>query len=187
MGILEDALGTDPVSGLARTAELLRDDADALDAIAERARCEHVQVESDRASCEATALEAPRAVRTRVIRQCAWRWLRSWGPGRRACVDGRAPRHPLAWTGANPVAGWGVGRTTMWKAVHPPPLDPGVVVRPRRHRKRPCPRPADRGADPRRIQQVAEEIERDYDGADLLLVGVLKGAVMIMADLASGP
>ncbi len=35
-----------------------------------------------------------------------------------------------------------------------------------------------------RIQQVAEEIERDYDGADLLLVGVLKGAVMIMADLA---
>ena len=69
MGILEDALGTDPVSGLARTAELLRDDADALDAIAERARCEHVQVESDDTSCEATALASlPRAVRTRVIR-----------------------------------------------------------------------------------------------------------------------
>ncbi|MFM8895997.1 MAG: hypoxanthine phosphoribosyltransferase, partial [Actinomycetales bacterium] len=35
-----------------------------------------------------------------------------------------------------------------------------------------------------RIQQIADQIERDYDGADLLLVGVLKGAVMIMADLA---
>jgi hypoxanthine phosphoribosyltransferase len=28
------------------------------------------------------------------------------------------------------------------------------------------------------------EIESDYDGKDLLLVGVLKGAVMVMADLA---
>ena len=35
-----------------------------------------------------------------------------------------------------------------------------------------------------RIEEVAEEIERDYAGADLLLVGVLKGAIMIMADLA---
>src|ERR1051325_2556774 len=31
---------------------------------------------------------------------------------------------------------------------------------------------------------MAAEIERDYDGTDLLLVGVLKGAVMVMADLA---
>lgn len=35
-----------------------------------------------------------------------------------------------------------------------------------------------------RIDEIAGEIERDYAGADLLLVGVLKGAVMIMADLA---
>ncbi|MGN6160176.1 MAG: hypoxanthine phosphoribosyltransferase [Marmoricola sp.] len=35
-----------------------------------------------------------------------------------------------------------------------------------------------------RVQELAEEIARDYEGKDLLLVGVLKGAVMVMADLA---
>jgi hypoxanthine phosphoribosyltransferase len=35
-----------------------------------------------------------------------------------------------------------------------------------------------------RVAELAAEIERDYDGQDLLLVGVLKGAVMVMADLA---
>jgi hypoxanthine phosphoribosyltransferase len=38
----------------------------------------------------------------------------------------------------------------------------------------------------RRIGDIAGEIERDYDGSDLLLVGVLRGAVMVMADLARG-
>jgi hypoxanthine phosphoribosyltransferase len=35
-----------------------------------------------------------------------------------------------------------------------------------------------------RIQQLAVAIDRDYADRDLLLVGVLKGAVMVMADLA---
>ena len=35
-----------------------------------------------------------------------------------------------------------------------------------------------------RIAQLAADIERDYAGKDLLLVGVLKGAIMVMADLA---
>ena len=35
-----------------------------------------------------------------------------------------------------------------------------------------------------RLAELAKEIEADYDGEDLLLVGVLKGAVMVMADLA---
>jgi hypoxanthine phosphoribosyltransferase len=34
------------------------------------------------------------------------------------------------------------------------------------------------------LQGMAKQIEADYDGRDLLLVGVLKGAVMVMADLA---
>jgi hypoxanthine phosphoribosyltransferase len=34
-----------------------------------------------------------------------------------------------------------------------------------------------------RISELGEEISRDYDGRDLLLVGVLKGAVFFMADL----
>lgn len=35
-----------------------------------------------------------------------------------------------------------------------------------------------------RLGQMAEEIAADYDGQDLLLVGVLRGAIMVMADLA---
>jgi hypoxanthine phosphoribosyltransferase len=35
-----------------------------------------------------------------------------------------------------------------------------------------------------RLAELAPEIDRDYEGRDLLLVGVLKGAVMVMADLA---
>ncbi len=35
-----------------------------------------------------------------------------------------------------------------------------------------------------RLEELAAEIEKDYDGKDILLVGVLKGAVMVMADLA---
>jgi hypoxanthine phosphoribosyltransferase len=35
-----------------------------------------------------------------------------------------------------------------------------------------------------RLGELAREIEADYDGQDLLLVGVLKGAVMVMADLS---
>jgi hypoxanthine phosphoribosyltransferase len=36
----------------------------------------------------------------------------------------------------------------------------------------------------RRIGEIADRISRDYEGKDLLLVGVLRGAVMVMADLA---
>lgn len=35
-----------------------------------------------------------------------------------------------------------------------------------------------------RIEELAREIEIKYEGKDLLLVGVLKGAVMFMADLS---
>ena len=35
-----------------------------------------------------------------------------------------------------------------------------------------------------RLDEIAAQIDIDYAGKDLLLVGVLKGAVMVMADLA---
>jgi hypoxanthine phosphoribosyltransferase len=35
-----------------------------------------------------------------------------------------------------------------------------------------------------RLGEMAAAIESDYEGKDILLVGVLKGAVMVMADLA---
>lgn len=36
----------------------------------------------------------------------------------------------------------------------------------------------------RRLDEMAAQIDADYDGRDLLLVGVLKGAVYVMADLS---
>ncbi|SEI14736.1 MULTISPECIES: hypoxanthine phosphoribosyltransferase [unclassified Leifsonia] len=35
-----------------------------------------------------------------------------------------------------------------------------------------------------RIAELARDVERDYAGTDVLLIGVLKGAVMVMADLS---
>src|SRR3954471_2859731 len=35
-----------------------------------------------------------------------------------------------------------------------------------------------------RLEELAAEIAADYEGKDLLLVGILRGAVMVMADLA---
>jgi hypoxanthine phosphoribosyltransferase len=35
-----------------------------------------------------------------------------------------------------------------------------------------------------RLREMAEQIAADYEGRDLLVVGVLRGAVMVMADLA---
>nr|WP_241247137.1 MULTISPECIES: hypoxanthine phosphoribosyltransferase [Kocuria] len=34
-----------------------------------------------------------------------------------------------------------------------------------------------------KVRELAQQIDRDYHGRDVLLVGVLKGAVMVMADL----
>jgi len=35
-----------------------------------------------------------------------------------------------------------------------------------------------------RLAEMARQIEADYEGRDLLIVGILRGAVMVMADLA---
>jgi hypoxanthine phosphoribosyltransferase len=42
----------------------------------------------------------------------------------------------------------------------------------------------DADAIQRRIGEIAAQIDADYAGRELLLVGVLKGAVMVMADLS---
>jgi hypoxanthine phosphoribosyltransferase len=36
----------------------------------------------------------------------------------------------------------------------------------------------------KRLEELAREVEHDYEGKDVLMVGVLRGAVMVMADLA---
>jgi hypoxanthine phosphoribosyltransferase len=35
----------------------------------------------------------------------------------------------------------------------------------------------------RRVAELGEEISRDYDGRDMVMIGVLKGAVLFLADL----
>ena len=35
----------------------------------------------------------------------------------------------------------------------------------------------------KRVRELAREISRDYQGRDLLLIGVLKGSFMFLADL----
>ena len=35
-----------------------------------------------------------------------------------------------------------------------------------------------------KLGELAKQIEADYDGKDILMVGILRGAVMVMADLA---
>ena len=35
-----------------------------------------------------------------------------------------------------------------------------------------------------RLKELAAQVEKDYEGRDLLLIGVLKGAVMTMADFS---
>ena len=35
-----------------------------------------------------------------------------------------------------------------------------------------------------RLAEMAEQIEHDYEGHDVVIVGILRGAVMVMADLA---
>lgn len=69
VGTLQQALGPGVMAGLTRSAELLRDDADALDDLAREASQAHVRADPDGSSCDARSLaELPRAIRTRVIR-----------------------------------------------------------------------------------------------------------------------
>lgn len=98
LDVLEDALGPGIARALARSAELMRDDADALDAMA------HAVTWDADGSIDAVVLEGlPRALRTRVLR-------------RMAIAAGADPRdldrgHVLAveqlvtaWSGQGPVA-----------------------------------------------------------------------------------
>jgi tRNA(Ile)-lysidine synthase len=72
LGVLTEAIGPGAVSGLARSADLLRDDADALEAWAREAVGEAVTAAPDERSADCAVLAGlPRAIRTRVIRTMA--------------------------------------------------------------------------------------------------------------------
>jgi tRNA(Ile)-lysidine synthase len=104
---LEAALGPGVAAALARTARMLREDADALDAWADRA-WRAAAGDPDRAALDVAALdvaaltELPRAVRTRVLRRAAI--AAGSPPGTLAAVHiGEVDRLVTAWHGQRHV------------------------------------------------------------------------------------
>ena len=190
---LERDLGPGVAAALARTASLLRDDADHLDDLADAA----VAALGPQPWPVEALTGIPRAVRTRVWRRLL---VAAGAPGR----PGRHPAHRRLRPAAH-RAGTGRARCTPPATCASPdpavgsPSPPAIGLT--RHHHPPAPHPpgaavdaAHMGADLERVliteeqiqaklAELAGEIAQDYAGKDLLLVGVLKGAVMVMADL----
>jgi tRNA(Ile)-lysidine synthase len=173
---IDDALGPGVSAALARTAALAREDADALDDLAEQAHAA-LAVGPRGTDLDVTGLAAlPDAVRRRVLRRAAV------AAGSPAGTLGRS--HVLALDAL--VTGWhGQGPVRL----------PGGVSGRRRCGRLLLVDDKDMGADlqtvlisedeiAKRLSELAALIDADYASRDLLLVGVLKGAVMVMADLA---
>lgn len=172
---LEAALGPGAIAALARTASLARDDADALDAQAAAAMEELDPPAAG--SLDAAQLAAlPAAIRRRVLRLAA---LAAGSPAGHlssrhlGAVDALVTR----WHGQGPVAlpGRVRARRSCGRLLLVDDEDMGedlatVLISAERISQR--------------LDELAAQIDADYAGQDLLLVGVLKGAVMVMADLA---
>lgn len=101
---LDAAVGGGAVLGLARSADLLRDDADALDAWAHREYEAEVVIDGDEISSDCAALsDLPAAVRTRVIRLMA---LACGAPGEALGIDHIRTVEALviSWHGQGPAS-----------------------------------------------------------------------------------
>jgi tRNA(Ile)-lysidine synthase len=173
--LLQDVLGPGVSAALARTAALAREDADALDAFAEQAHREIDPRGLGALDVEPVARLLP-AVRRRVLR--------------RALLAAGCPAGDLSRTHVLAVD----ALITSWHGQGPVGL-PGALMA-----RRSCGRlhlvdRSEMGDDlaavlvseeqiASRIAEIGAQIDADYAGGDLLLVGVLKGAVMIMADLS---
>jgi len=178
--VLEETLGPGVTAALARTADLLRADADALDAIAADARRQALAV--DGSLDVAVLARLPTAVRTRVLRAAA---LAAGSPGGALSAVHVSALDALVtdWHGQQAVALpgslAGVRRSGRLHISEPTGRELGlsyeadissVVVS------------AEQIQD--KLEELAAAIDADYAGREVLLVGVLKGAVMVMADLA---
>lgn len=178
---LTAVLGEQVPAALARTAELLRADAEALDDIAAAAA-----VQARRGGHLAVDLLAvlPTAVRTRVLRSAV---LAAGVPGRRLTARHIAALDALVthWHGQGPVdLPGGIRALRRCGLLHVMP-----AVREER-----CVLDDDIEAVlvsekqiSAKIEELGRLIDRDYGhreaGRELVLVGVLKGAAMFMADL----
>ena len=172
---LEQALGPGVAAALARSAALLREDADALDALA-------AAVPDDEATDVARLAALPAAVRARVLKARAERACGAAVTGTQvAALRALVER----WTGQGPVALPGgvraarTGRAASVRAVADL-KDPSRVAVPDMVAE--VILTEQQIAD--KVRELAAAIDADYEGRELLLVGVLKGAVMVMADLA---
>lgn len=196
--VLESVLGPGVVDALARTADQLREDAEVLEDLAADllARAEDggdddaPSGEGDTAEDRAPSLDvtvlaaAPTAVRRRALRS--------------ALVAAGAPGGALGRSHVIAVE----ALVTAWRGQGAVALPGGVRVARRcgrltlgRHEEERAVDAADMGEDlekvlltqeqiEQRLDEMAARIDADYAGRDLLLVGVLKGAVMVMADLS---
>lgn len=185
---MEKEIGPGISDALARSAKLLRDDADALDYLSDE-----IFSKLEPASLEISKLESqPRAIRTRVLRK--------------AIYLAGAPQGSLSAEHIEPVE----ALITAWKGQGPISLPGGVTVA-RISGRLSLSKSGGQGqliqsertivdlesvkgeiervvvTDEQlqvRLKEIAAQIEADYKNQDLLLIGVLKGAVMVMADLS---
>lgn len=185
--VLEDVLGPGVAEALARTADQLREDADALDALAEDLLAAALAGGTgDDADGPAVAVlaAAATAVRRRAVRAFLV------GAGVPAGSLSRA--HVLAadalvvgWRGQGAVSLPGgvrlarrCGRLTLASDEEEHAVDVDDMGQDLERVL------LDRAQIDARLAEMAAQIDADYAGRDLLLVGVLKGAVMVMADLS---
>ena len=182
--MLEEQLGPGVAATLARTADQLRSDMDLLDDLAEAAYADLRA--ADGALPVAELAQRPAPVRRRVLRLAAldagapaselfyehvlamdalltdWhgqRWVDLPGPVRCTRADGSAAGR------TGPLT-----RLSTMDAADVPDDLVNVLFTEEQIQGR--------------LRELAAEIEADYAGKDLLIVGILRGAVMVMADLA---
>ena len=208
--VLDDVLGPGVVAALARTADLAREQADAIDALAAELLVRAASSSSGNASGPAASRGAtsPTAASSGAGAASGWdvatlaaapdglrrAALRAAAVGAGAAAGALTRVHVLAldslctdWHGQGPVqlpggpiGGRRYGRLFLHRGTDGREL--GVDD-------------ADMGTDLERVllsegqiharlDELAAQIDADHAGSDLLLVGVLKGAVMVMADLA---
>ncbi len=207
---LEAALGPGVAEALARTASQLRADAECLDDLAFAESAKLRGYGSDPAGLDVGWLRAlPAAIRTRVLRDAAIMAGCPRGALTAGHVDRMTPSSPLG-AGSDgltcPAACERAARLAKCgsPAVHQaaghqaagPSRTPGPGRRLKRVEGLGSPLDEkDMGSDLKQVLitadqlqartgELAAQIDADYAGRDLLLVGVLKGAVMVMADLA---
>jgi tRNA(Ile)-lysidine synthase len=196
-GTLQDALGHDVRANLARSARLLRDDADLLDAMAADAAPGVAAADADELDVERLGA-LPAALRRRVLHTWAASVAAASTSASTAAHVDALDALVVGWRGQGPVSlpgGVRVARRSgrIGRVTAAPP-DPLVTV----------PRPTSSGLAPDpgslppgivriliteeqirdRIAELAAEIDIAHAGHEIVLVAVLKGAFMVVADLS---